>query len=249
MRRIVIGVAALIVTGCGSHGDAGQNAGAASTASPGTTMASAAPPPATVVPDLAACPAREPVDEGARQRTRPIPVPPPLHQVMRSDMDNFAIATLGGATVCVDASWMEDIRAPALSADERFVSFDWDGYEAFGHIVVDRNGKGVMIDTGTAPVASPSGKLLAAVDLGEAAFGALNAFAVWQADGLRQLAKQEDVPQATDWKIERWAGEDCVELSTVPWEKSTGAANDPRQAYHASAGKRWRLEPGRCAAG
>jgi hypothetical protein len=246
MRSIVIGATAVILASCGSSSDVGDPAPTA-TPSPGAAATSSIPP-AAALPDLAACPARAPVDEGLRQRTRQIPVPPPLHEIMRSDMDNFAIATLGGATVCVDASWMEDIRVPALSDDKRFASFDWQGYEAFGHIVVDRNGKGVAIDTGTPPVASPSGKLLAAVDLGEAAFGALNAFAVWQADGLRQLAKQDDVPQSTDWRIERWASEDCVELSAVPWEQSTGAANDPRQAYFARAGKRWRLEPGRCPA-
>jgi hypothetical protein len=202
------------------------------------------------LPDLAACPAREPVDEEMRARTAPIPVPAPLREVMRSDMENFALSALDGATVCVDASWLESIREPALSADKRFASFSWDGYESYGHVIVDRSGKGSVIDTGEPPVPSPSGKLLAAVDLSESGFGSLNAFAVWEIapGGLRELTKQEEAPQeVTDWRIERWTGEGCIDLSAVSWDDMTGEERVPRQPYSARASKGWRLEPGRCA--
>src|SRR5690606_4681019 len=166
-------------------------------------------------------------------------------------MDNFAFATRTGATVCVDASWMEQIGEAALSPDGRFASFDWGGYEAFGHVVVDRTGEGQVLDTGVAPVASPSGRRFAAADLGEAGYGALDAFAVWQIEpaGHRQLAKQAEVPPATDWRIEGWAGETCIDLSATPWEGYTGEADAPRERFHAREGRGWRLEPGRCAAG
>jgi hypothetical protein len=243
MRRIIVAAWACTLAACGSQSEAGDEPTPAASTS---TAASASTEPAAGLPDLAACPAREAVDEEMRARTAPIPVPPVLREVMRSDMNNFALVTLEGATVCVDASWFEGIREPALSADKRFASFDWDGYESYGHVIVDRDGKGVVVDTGTPPVASPSGKLLAAADLSESGFGALNAFAVWQADGLRQLAKHEDASQVTDWRIDRWAGEDCIELSAVRWEDTTGEGGEPRQPYSARRSNGWRLEPGHC---
>jgi len=166
---------------------------------------------------------------------------------MRSDMDNLALATLNGATVCVDASWMESIRDLKLSPDKRFVSFGWDGYESYGHVIVDRSAKGQVIDTGVPPVASPSGELLAAVDLSESGFGALNAFAVWRikAAEIHLVASEDEVPEATDWRINGWAGEACVDLSAVPWESSAEAGNS-RERYHARQDNGWRIEPGRC---
>lgn len=213
-----------------------------------TATLAAATAVAVPAPDLAACPARPPVDEGLRERTKPIPVPPALRDVMASNVDNFALTTLGGATTCVDASWLETIRNPTLSPDGRFAAFDWDGYEAFGHVIVDRTGKGQVLDTGVPPVASPSGKLLAAVDLSESGFGALNAFAVWriEPDRVREIAKQDDAPSAYDWRVEKWAGESCVELSSVPWESFTAETSGPREPYRARANNGWKLAPGRC---
>ena len=243
MKRAQLGLLApLLLAACQRDNEAAPPA-----PSPNATLA-AAIPTADPTPNLAKCPARERIEQDIRQRTAPIAVPPSLDKVMASDMDNFALTTLTGATTCVDASWLETIRNPALSADGRFASFDWDGYEAFGHVIVDRAGKGAVTDTGVAPVASPSGKLLAAADLGEAGFGALNAFAVWriEPDRVRELVKQEDVPQAYDWRIEKWAGETCVELSSVPWESFTAETSGPREPYRAREGKGWQLEPGRC---
>jgi hypothetical protein len=176
-------------------------------------------------------------------------VPGVLRDVMRSGMDNFAFTTLAGVTVCLDASWMEELYDPRLSADGRFASFDWAGYETYGHVIVDRGGSGQELDTGVAPVFSPSGRQFAAADLGEAGYGALNAFAVWRIEPgtLRQLAKHEQVPEATDWTIDRWAGEHCLELSAIPWDGYTGEADTPRERFRATEAGGWRIEPGRCA--
>ena len=218
-------------------------------------VADGAPAPAAsqavARPDLAACPTREPVDPELRPRTEAIPIPATLRETMRSDIDNFAFSTLGGATLCVDASWMDAIDNPALSADRRFASFDWEAYEAFGHVIVDRSGKGSVLDTGVQPVTSPSGELMAAADLSESGYGALNAFAVWQVEptGLRQLARREETPPATDWKIEGWAGEDCIDLSAVLWDNLTDpdrSGDPPRDRYRSRRSNDWHLESGRC---
>lgn len=247
MHNFAITVSVILLAGCGSP-EAPAEAPATEPAGAASPVAPSAATQIPGEPDLASCPAREPVEEGLRERTGPIVVPGALRDVMRAGVDNLAFATLGGATVCVDASWMEAIGKPALSADGRFASFDWEGYESFGHVIVDRVGQGQAIDTGVTPVASPSGKLLAAADLGEAGFGALNAFAVWQVEpaSLRVLAKHEEVPSAHDWRIERWAGDACLELSAAPWEQAADGSAGARDRFRARGAVGWRLEPGRC---
>lgn len=244
MRGIVVAMCAAALAACGSQASSSAEADQPAVAAPEPD----APPQASAAPALSSCPARDPVDEGLRQRTAPIPIPAAMRQTMRSDMDNLAFATLDGATVCVDASWMESIRDLELSPDRRFASFGWDGYESYGHVIVDRAGRGQVIDTGTPPVASPSGKLLAAADLSESGFGALNAFAVWRIEPaeIRLLASANEVPEATDWRIDGWAGEACIDLNAVPWD-SSAEAGDARERYHARQDRDWRIEPGRCA--
>ena len=245
MRRFAVTMSAMFLTACGSQPGPTEEA-SAPTAQPTGTVA------AEATPDLAACPKPDtPVAPDTRLRTEAIAVPAALRGVMRADMESFAVSTLGGGTVCVDASWMEALDNARLSADGRFASFDWFGYEAFGHVIVDRDGKGTVIDPGVKPLASPSGKRLAAIDITESGYGPLNAFTVWQVDPapISQLAQVEDVPAATDWKVERWAGEACVELSAVPWEvyaEPEAPADSPRAHYRARRAGGWSVEPGRC---
>jgi hypothetical protein len=246
MRTLIVAAVAALLAACGSEAADREDVSQGASIAPGENAPSTIPASASV-PDLAACPRRAPVDDGLRQRSKAIPVPTPLGEVMRSDVDNLAVALADGGTVCVDASWMESIRDAALSADQRFASFSWDGYESYGHVIVDRSGKGQVIDTGVPPVASPSGELLAAADLSESGFGALSAFAVWriQSTGLRQLTSQEDLLEATDWRIEDWSGEACVNLTAVAWENS-GDASPRRERFRSREGNGWRFEPGRC---
>lgn len=227
-RALVVGAIALLAA-CGAPSTPGDDRAEATPRPAATTVAAA-------VPDLAACPTRQLLEEGLRERTRPIAVPAALREVMRADMDNFAFSTLGGATVCVDASWMEAIREPRLSADKRFVSFGWDGYEAFGHAIVDRAGAGQEIDTGVAPVRSPSGKRMAALDYSESGYGALNAFAVWDImpDRLVEVARIDTLPEMYDWRLDRWRGEACLELSAISWDEFAGHGDQgeaPRQTF------------------
>jgi hypothetical protein len=243
-KRTTALIGATFLAACGSQPDPAEEPAQAAT-SP------AAAPTHAAGPDLASCPTPEPIDPGIRLRTEAIPVPAALRGVMRSDMESFALSTLGGGTVCVDASWMETLDNARLSADGRFAAFDWFGYEAFGHVIVDRDGKGTVIDPGVKPIPSPSGNLLAAIDITESGYGPVNAFTVWQIDPapISQLAQIEEVPAATAWKVERWVGANCVELSAVPWEAYSdpdGAADPPRERYHARTRGAWAVQPGRC---
>ena len=245
MRSLAL-AGAVMLAACGSQPEpAEQPAAAAASPEPGTTRAPS--------PDVATCARPAPLDDSERLRTEAIPVPAALKGVMRTDMENLAISTLGGGTVCVDASWMEALDNARLSPDGRFAAFDWFGYEAYGHVIVDRDGKGTVVDPGVKPLPSPSGKLLAAIDITESGYGPLNAFTIWQVDPapISQLAQVETVPPAGDWKIERWVGESCVELSAIPWEAYSdpdGPADPPREPYHARRHSGWTVAPGRCPA-
>lgn len=213
MRAIVL-ACAIALASCGAQTESAGSSRQATDADP------PAAEPVAATADLSVCPERELLEEGLRERTRPIPVPTELSRVMRSSMDNFAVATLSGATVCIDASWMEQVSDAALSEDGRFVSFDWTGYEAFGHVIVDRSGKGTVIDTGVPPLRSPSGKRLAALDYSESGYGALNALAVWEIlpTGLSEAAKLDTLPDLFGWRLDRWGTEACLELSGIAWK-------------------------------
>ena len=207
--------------------------------------ASAAAPQA----DLATCEAYPGGDSEERQRSKPLPIPARFAAIMRSDMDHIAVTTLAGGTLCIDARWTDSTSAMTLTADGRFLSFDWSGYEAYGHMLVDRAGRGKSIDTGAAPVFSPSRKLLASVEQSASGFGALNAFAVWQVgpNSLSEAAMIDQLPQMEDWRIDRWSGDGCIELSAVTFENmpdDNAALKDaPRERFAARAGKGWTLAP------
>lgn len=214
----------------------------------GIVQAPPATPPAK--PDLSACPKAEPVEE--QIRTGPIPVPQAFEGVAASSMDHFAFTTLEGSTICVDTTWLETVDDAELTDNGRFASFAWVGYEAYGYVIVDRTGKGQVIDTGNAPVRSPSGHRFASVELTESGFGSLNAFAVWdiRPAGLRQVAEVSEGLPGGDWRLEGWQGDSCVRLSNVPLERQPEDYRDmdktARDPWFAAEANRWTPTPGSC---
>lgn len=205
-------------------------------------------------PELAACPLPE--DAAERMRAAPLPVPARLAGVLKADLLRYAVATRDGGTVCLDTSWMEEVERLALSPDGRLLSFDWIGYEAYGHVVVDRAGKGTVIETGAAPVLSPSGGLLAAVEYTEAGFGSLNGLGIWEmtAEALREVALIEFEGELTDWRMEGWSGNSCIRLSAIPFavliEQSARTKGPVRKAFAARSGKDgWAVSEGTCPSG
>lgn len=207
---------------------------------------------AAVEPDLTTCP--KALANKERMRSTPLTIPAAFGTSAKADIDHIAVATEAGNTICVDTSWIEEIASPKVSGDDRFLSFAWHGYESFGHVVIDRSGRGQVIDTGETPRASPSGRRFAAVDLGEAGFGALNAFGVWDVRqvGLRQIANVDAGLPSGDWRIAGWQGEDCVRLALLPSDRFPEDVADldkaPRDAWFASEKNAWKPMPGSCPA-
>jgi len=197
------------------------------------------------------CPAIPPAEgDSERQRTAALPVPQQLAGVATADRDWFAVATLGGKTVCVDTIWMDSIEEPSLSADGRFLAFAWSGYEAYGYVLVDRTGAGQAVETGERPRPSPTGNRLASVEYSESGFGSLNGLGVWQIEPeeLRELAIVEFPPDYTDWRFEKWVDERCLVLSAATFhdvevaDYNLDKAN--RHAFVAREAAGWQAEPG-----
>ena len=238
---LALGSTLALLAGCGRE----------TPTSPAATASAAAKDVAR--PDLARCEqfTREEGDPEL-QRKAALALPASFKPLAASDMDHIAVVTQGGATLCLDTRYMEAIAGAKATDDQRFLAFDWTGYEAFGHVVIDRTGAGQVLETGNPPLAAATAKRFAAIDLSESGFGGLNAFAVWdiEADGLRELAKVTEGIPPGDWRIEDWSGDVCVNLSVLPIEQQPAEAADfaraTRDPWHAADDDGWKPAAGHC---
>lgn len=255
MRGNVISALGLLaLTAC--SGQSGSDSPASDAASDAAAAMSDAAPALTPVPvraDLARC-ERYKIEEGEmeRQRTKPLAFPAAFKDIVATDRDHVAVATLDGGTVCIDARWQDSIHHTALSKDGRLLGYGWDGYEAFGYQLIDRAGKGQVIETGTAPLSSPSGRRLASIDWSESGFGGLNGFGVWevQPGTVKRLALISDNLPPGDWRLLEWSGENCVGLTLLPIDavpnEDGSLSRVPRDFWFASAANHWKPEAGTC---
>lgn len=245
MRSAISMAALALLAACSSGEDTGAGAS-------GSTAATApeSSSPATTMPDLTQCaPAKS---DAELARKAPLALPGAAEGLYVADRDRIAVSTMEGTTVCADTSWIEEIRGAKVSPDKRFIAFDWSGYESFGHLIIDRSGKGQVLETGNAPLAPPTGKRFAVVDLSESGFGALNAFGVWdiESTGLREVARFSEGLPAGDWQMREWSGDSCVNLSLLPIERQPSDAADferaKRDPWYAAARNGWKPEAGSC---
>ncbi len=135
--------------------------------------------------------------------------------------DNWmAVATKAGTTECVDLSWKFEGKDFEILKD-RFIGFNWIGYEAFGYTLIDRAGTGTVLDTGTRPSFSPEGFRMAALQSSESGYGGLEGFGVWYvyANGLKPIYLTSTMPMMADWRIDRWEGDDCLHISGIPFDR------------------------------
>lgn len=212
-------------------------------------------------PDLAACQSIPvlPMDAGEFGPAEATPVPDAFSPVVATDVSYIAVSTRAGGTVCADNSWTSEIVQMEWLAEDRFLGWQWWGYEAFGYMIADRRGEGSIMDVGARPHFSPSRNRMAALQISDAGWGGLEGFAVWQVtpDGFAALSIQvanEDgiAPQVTtdnfgQWSFVGWRGEDCMQMALDPYETSPA---DPRgtarRIYYAHQDNDWQIMEGRC---
>jgi len=214
-------LAALLALGACGRPDP-DNDGADASATVGAASAEQAQlvdAPAPSGPDITACEPYVP-QEGDPELARkdPLPLPRSLRGLAMSDLDHIAVTTLAGSTYCVPTHEMETIEPPTLSVDRRFLGFGWNGNEAGGYMLIDRAGTGSHVDTGRLPVPSPSGRGMASVEWSESGFGSLNGILVLAIlpERVKELARITDLPRGEDWRIDRWTGDHCFEVSYLP---------------------------------
>lgn len=221
MKYPALPLLALLLSACGGAGTPDAPASAvAELASPSETGdAEAASQPSG--PDLSTCKPYGPEEYRDRKASPALKFPPRFAGIVATRPDQLAVLTLSGKTLCSDARWHDRASNPTLSADGRFVGYEWDGYEAFGYMLIDRSGAGVAIETGDKPVPSPSGKRLASVQWSESGFEAFSGAMILETvpGPLRIIGKVENLPEGlTDWRFDHWRNDGCFELSSVRFE-------------------------------
>lgn len=199
-------------------------------------------------PRVKQCPVLQPLGRGDIPRTEAVAIPRQMKKIAVATPERLAISTIKGATLCIDMRLRGEVGPLSLSPEGRFVSFDWAGYEAAGHLIVDRTGAGQQIDARGAPVFSPSRQRLVALGQGNSGDAMIDGLDVWQIDpvGLRRIARVPDLPDLADWRVDRWGFEDCIDLSGIPLARVTGRVADiagsARDRYMATPyGNGWRV--------
>lgn len=162
----------------------------------------------------------------------------------------LAVRTKSGAIQCVDLAWIGEMSGFETFGD-RFVGFEWEGYEAFGYLLVDRARTGTVIETGKRPEFSPDGHMMAALEHSESDWGALTEFGVWTVfdGGLQAQYLTKNLPRPTiDWRIDRWEGSHFIHISAIPIDRignNWGNLDQvERDQYVSSFFNGWELQPG-----
>lgn len=222
-------------------------------------------PTAWVAPDVAGPPDLSTCDVVPRERWaelnsgEDIAVPAQFADIVTADPSLAAVSTLSGSILCVDNSYVGAMNDMEWLAGERFLGWQWFGYEAFGYFVADRQDAGSIMDVGARPHFSPSGAKMASLQISDAGWGGMEGFAVWQVTpaGIDPLSMQVSVgdtqhPQVFldnfgQWSFAGWHGEDCIDLSVDPYETSPP---DPRgtapRKFFAQQDNDWEIAEGEC---
>lgn len=255
---------ALPLAGCG---DGGEPAPQTTASAPVAAVSASAPAPTdsatpqptptpSVTPVAVASPSPAPsASPGARPAlcsevptrgrdypNKPIVIPAKVADIATAGQTRLGVEALNGKPVCLDLDGIAHTSALALTSDRRFVSFSWFGYEEDGYKVIDRAGSGKVIETGGRPMFSSSRNRFAAAQVHSAGAGGLVNIRVWEVGkhGTQRIVNvSNEVQRDSDWRVERWGGENCVLLSMLPPDVDQG----PRRRVQLRILKKsWALE-------
>lgn len=237
---------ALLLAGCGGGSEA-PDANAVAKVPP-------LPPVPTPVVRLS-CPEWSPPDDGedyGLMLEAPLPIPAEFGELVSASTTVMTVQSLSRTPVCVRLGWITEVSDFWLSADKRFLGFTRNGYESFGHIMIDRSGKGQEIETGEMPVFSQDRTLFAAAQVDPSGWGGLEGIGVWEVhpSGVTELTRiVKDVPDG-EWEIDEVGPGRCVALSYTARESGEGDKGTPSSAPYRLSLKdgKWLLERnGACA--
>lgn len=212
-------------------------------------------------PDPGSCPPPQHAynEDEFGPRTDPLIIAAEFANIAATDQTNIAVTTLGGGQVCQDASWLFNLGDGQMLQGERFLALPWGAFEAFGTFLFDRSGGGQVVEVGELPVFSPSSARMAALQITQSGFGGLESLAVWQVErtGLREIFRLPDEHNLAwtfqdydDFRIDRWAGEDCLNIGAVAYKDAEASGFDwdkaQRTPFHAREADGWKITPGGC---
>jgi len=203
-RPVLLAAAAMaVLTGC----DRADSVAAAAEATAAPSVAAATPQ---------ACP-EFPRNPDASEMTRPVEVPAQFASYVQASDTTLTVQRNSGPPACIDIGGV-DIESLDSFADGRLLGASILGHEYNSYLVVDRKGSAAPVETGRAPLFSPSGRHFASVDISEAGFGAFEALGVWKVtdSSIRNLVTLEDIlERGYDWQLVRWASDECLVFSTA----------------------------------
>lgn len=204
------------------------------------------------------CPPRTPAADEPFLEKAPI-IPAQYAAIMSASKTDLAIETDTKKSVCVRLGWIFELDGFWNSPDMRFVGFSISGYEYHGHILVDRRGEGKEIQTGAKPVFSPDGKHFAFAQVSDAGWGNFEGIGLWRTDkkgsskvlSIENSEAAQPLPYGTDWRVDRWRGNNRVELSMIQEgdfaagdDYAESIAKSPRKTYTIRRqGRGWKFAP------
>lgn len=160
----------------------------------------------------------------------------------------MAVATDAKTTECVSLNWVFEGKDFEVH-QQRFLGFNWVGYEAFGYTLIDRAGTGTVLDTGVRPTFSPNQFRMAALQASDSGYGGLEGFGVWfiYENGIKPLYFTSSVPFMADWRIDRWEGDDCLHISAIPFDRIEDwedLSKYERDSFVSGSATQWELTAG-----
>lgn len=262
MRRAATSLVALALLGACDSGS-----GASDSATPRSAPASRLPGAAHLsseTPKRQTCPEwHPPKDRDYGEHEGPPPkIDRAFASIVSASRTVITVEGLVGKPACIELSWIDEVDQFSLSADKRFLDFGTDGFEAYGHILVDRR-NGQWVDTGDTPLLSDDETMVAAVQMTISQMGSLEGVGVWRVvpGGFVEVAKIKDMPNLGGdynldsfvWGVDRWVGNRCAEISAVSqqaYDAAVAKDKDPRDMkalpWHyyklSPVGGKWRLQ-------
>ncbi len=194
------------------------------------------------------CPTEPILEGGYTVRKAPLKLPSEWSKSASASRNWIAVKTRMDAVLCIETSWF-DVADNFERFDDRFLGFDWQGYEAWGYMLIDTAGTGQSMEVGIKPNFSPSNSRFALMQHSETAWGGFEGFAVWRiySAGWTPERVETNTPFLADWRIDRWEGDDCLHLSAIPHERVTDwddLSKYKRDRFVAGAAGGWALTPG-----